>query len=74
MSIFDPPSLRFGFVGDWRDFILLSSYPTFPQLLGRVATGYVVPSHNEGSVKGATGILFSSLFFSEQVIMLSEGG
>ena len=64
----------FRFSGDQRDFILLSSYPTSPQLLGRVATVYVVPSHNEGIDKGATGILPSSLFFSEQVTMLWEGG
>ena len=64
----------FRFIGDRRDFILLSSSPTSPQLLGRVATVYVVPSHNEGGAKGATGILMSSLCFSEQVTMLLEGG
>ena len=37
----------FRFSGDWRDLILLSSYPTSPRLLGRVATVYVAPSHNE---------------------------
>ena len=36
----------FTFSGDRRDFILLSSYPTSPESLGRVATEYVVPSHN----------------------------
>ena len=56
--------------GDQRDFILLSSYRTSSELLGRVATVYVVPSHNEGGAKGATGILPSSLCFSEQVAML----
>ena len=60
----------FRFSGDRREFILLSSYPTSPQLLGRVATVYVVPSHNEGSAKGATGILPSSLCFSEHVTKL----
>ena len=60
--------------GDRRDFILLSSYPNSPQLLGRVATMYVVPSHNEGSAKRATWILPSSSCFSEQVTMLWEGG
>ena len=64
----------FRFSGDLRDFILLSFYPTSPALLGRVATVYVVPSHNEGSAKGATGILPSSLHFSEQVTLLWEGG
>ena len=64
----------FRFRGDQRDFILLSSYPTSPQLLGQVATVYVVPFHNGGSAKGATGILPSSLCFSEQVTMLWEGG
>ena len=44
---------EFRFRCDQRDVILLSSYPTSPQLLGRVATVYVVPSHNEGSAKGA---------------------
>ena len=46
-----PRAYAFSFSGDWRDFILLSSYPTFPQLLGRVATVYVVPSHNKQSAK-----------------------
>ena len=64
----------FRFSGDRGDFILLSSYPTSPQLLGRVPSVYVVPSHNEESAKGATGILPSSLSFSEQVTMLWEGG
>ena len=59
--------------GDRRDLLFLSSYPTSPQLLGRVATVYVVPSHNEGGAKGVTGILSSSVFFSEQVTMLWEG-
>ena len=45
-----------------------------PRLLGRVATVYVVPSHNEGGAKGTTGILPSSLCLSEQVTMLWEGG
>ena len=66
------PAFRFS--GDRRDFILVSSYPTHPQLLGRVATVYVVPSHNEGSAGGATGILLLSLRFSEQVTMLWAGG
>ena len=61
------------FSRDRRDFILLSSYPTSSQLLGRVATMYVEPSHNEGIAKGATRILPSSLCFSEQVTMLWEG-
>ena len=64
----------FRFSGDHRAFILFSSYPTSPHLLGRVATVYVVPSHNEGSAKRATGILPSSLCFYEQVTMLWEGG
>ena len=64
----------FRFTGDRRDCILFSSYPTSPQLLGRVATVYVVPSHNEGSAKGATRILQFSLGFSEQVTMFWEGG
>ena len=64
----------FRFSGDRRDFILLISYPTSPQLLGRLATVYVVPSHNEGSAKGATGIPPSSLCFSQQVTMVWEGG
>ena len=54
----------FRFSGDRRDLILLSFYPTSPQLVGRVATVYVVPSHNGGSAKGATGILSCSLCFS----------
>ena len=65
-------ALRFS--GDRRDFILLSSYPTSTQLLRLVASVYVILSHNEGSVKGATGILPSSVYFSEQVTMLWEGG
>ena len=44
----------FRFSGDRRDFILLSPHPTFPKLLGRVTTVYVVPSHIEGRAKGAT--------------------
>ena len=50
----------FRFGGDRRDFILLSSYPTSPQLIGQVLTVYVVPSHNEQSAKGVTGIHPSS--------------
>ena len=53
----------FRFSGDRRDFILLGSCPISPQLLGRMARVYVVPSHNEGSAKGATGILPSSFMF-----------
>ena len=64
----------FRFSGDRRDFILLSSYPTSPQSLGRVPTVYVVTSGNEVSAKGITGILPSSLCFSEEVRMLWEGG
>ena len=64
----------FRFSGDRRGFILLGSYPTYPQLLGRVTTVYVVPSHNEGGAKGATGILPSSFCFSEQVTKLWERG
>ena len=56
----------FSFSCDGRDFILLSCYPTFPQLLVRVTTVYVVPSHNEGSGKGATGILPSSFCFQSR--------
>ena len=52
----------------------MSSYPTSPRLLGRVATVYVVLFHNEGSAKGKTGIPPSSLCFSEQATMLWEGG
>ena len=69
-----PRAYDFHFSGDRRDFILLSSYPTSPQLLAWVATVYVVPSHNEGGAKGATGILLSSLCLSQQVTMLWEGG
>ena len=47
----------FRFTGDPRDYILLNSYPTSPELLAV----YVVPSHNGASAKGATGI-FPSLF------------
>ena len=64
----------FRFSGDQRDFILFSSYPTSPQLLGRVATVYVVPSHNKKSAKKATGFLQFSLSFSEQETMFLEGG
>ena len=64
----------FRFSGDRRDFILLSSYGISPQLPGWVATVYVAPSHNEGSAKGATGILPSPLCSCEQVTMLWEGG
>ena len=64
----------FRFSGDRRDFILLTSYATSPHLAARVARVYVVPSHNEGSAKGAAGILPSSSRFSEQVTVLWEGG
>ena len=64
----------FRFSGDRRDFILLSSYPTSPRSLGRVARVYVVTSHNEVRAKGITGILPPSLCFSEEVTMLWEGG
>ena len=64
----------FRFGGDQRAFILLSSYPTSPRLFGQVATLYVVPSNKGGSAKGITGIVPSSLLFSEQVTMLWEGG
>ena len=43
----------FWFCGDRRDFILLSSYHTSPQLPGRVVTVHVVCSRNEGSAKGS---------------------
>ena len=52
----------------------MSFYPTSPGSLWRVATVYVVPSHNEGSSKGITGVPPSSLYFSEQGTMLLEGG
>ena len=44
-----------------------------PPLLGRVATVYMVPSHDEGSAKGTTWILPSSLCLSDEVTMLWEG-
>ena len=65
-------AFRFG--GDGRNFILLSSYPISAESLGEVASVYVVPSNNEGSAKGAKGILLSSFRFFEQVTMLWEGG
>ena len=52
----------------------MSSHPTSPRLLVLVATVYVGPSRNGGSANGITGILPSSLYFSEQVTMLWEGG
>ena len=64
----------FRFTCDRRDFILFSSYPTSPELLGRVATVYVVPSHNKGSAKKATGNLQFSLGFSEQETVFWEWG
>ena len=45
-----------------------------PRLLRRVAPVYVVPTHNEESAGGTTGILPSSFCVSEQVTMLWEGG
>ena len=64
----------FRFSADWRHLIFLCSYPTPHRLLGRMATVYLVPSHNEGSARGTTVILTSSLCFSEQVKMHLEGG
>ena len=58
-----PHAYAFGFSGDRRNVILLSSCTTSSELLGRLALFYVVPSHNEGSAKKATGILLSSLSF-----------
>ena len=63
----------FRFSGDRRDFIRLSSYPTSPKLLGRVATVYVVPSQNEGVPREQLGSSRPLHFFPSRLQCSGKG-